>query len=66
MSMMLLRAVYVVQLVYHKHIRTIQKFSDYQGVLTIQVSLQIHTKAHFGIMAKCVDYAGVLIFKYPD
>ena len=34
--------------------------------LIIQVSLQVHTKAHFGTITKCVDYAGVLIFKYPD
>ena len=31
----------------------------------IQVSLQVHAKAHFGTMTKCVVYAGVLIFKYP-
>ena len=34
--------------------------------LIIQVSLQVHAKAHFGSMNKCVDYAVVLIFKYPD
>ena len=34
--------------------------------LIIQVSLQVHAKAHFGTITKCVDYAGVLIFKYPD
>ena len=35
--------------------------------MIIQVSLQIHAKAHFRTMTKCVDYAGVLIiFKYPD
>ena len=27
--------------------------------MIIQVSLQIHAKAHFGTMTKCVDYAGV-------
>ena len=26
--------------------------------LIIQVSLQVHAKAHFGSMTKCVDYAG--------
>ena len=26
-----------------------------------QASLQVHIKAHFGTMTKCVDYAGVLI-----
>ena len=34
--------------------------------LIIQVSLQVHSKAHFGSITKCVDYAGDLIFKYPD
>ena len=34
--------------------------------LIIQVSLQVHAKAHFGTITKCVDYAGVLIFKYHD
>ena len=34
--------------------------------LIIQVSLQVHAKAHFGTITKCVDYASVLIFKYPD
>ena len=27
--------------------------------LIIQVSLQVHAKAHFGTMTKCMDYAGV-------
>ena len=30
--------------------------------MIIQVSLQIHAKAHFGTMTKYVDYAGVLIY----
>ena len=30
--------------------------------LIIQIILQLHAKAHFGTMTKCVDYAGVLIF----
>ena len=34
--------------------------------LIILVSLQVHDTAHFGTMTKCVDYAGILIFKYPD
>ena len=34
--------------------------------LIIQVSLQVHAIAHFGSITKCVDYAGDLIFKYPD
>ena len=29
--------------------------------LIIQVSLQVHAKAHFGTMTKCLDYIGVLI-----
>ena len=37
---------------------------DYQGVLIFQVSL--YDKAPFGTITKCVDYTGVLIFKYPD
>ena len=37
----------------------------YQGVLISQVSL--HDKAApFGTITKCVDYAGVLIFKCPN
>ena len=36
----------------------------YQGVLIFQVSL--YDKAPFGTITKCVDYAGVLIFKCPD
>ena len=63
MSNMLLRAVHAVQPVYYGHIVNIHKCTDYQG---IQVSLQVHAKAHFGTMIKCVDFAGVLIFKYPD
>ena len=65
MSKMLLRAVHAVQLVYYGHIGTIHKYTDYQGpvYLIIQVSLQVHAKAYFGTMTKCVDYAGVLIFK---
>ena len=34
--------------------------------LIIQVSLQVHAKAHFGSMTKCVDYASDLILKYTD
>ena len=50
--------------VLYGHIGTIHKFSDYQVYLIFLVSLQVHAKAHFGTMTKCVDYAGVLIFKY--
>ena len=32
--------------------------------MIIQISLQIHAKAHFGIITKCVDYAGALIFSH--
>ena len=38
-------------------------------VLIIRVSMNIqviHAKAHFGTMTECVDYAGALIFKYPE
>ena len=66
MSKMLLRAVHAVQLVYYGHIITIHKCGDTRVYLIIQVSSQVHTKAHFRTMTKCVDYAGVLIFKYPD
>ena len=34
--------------------------------LIIQVSLQVYAKAHCGTMIKCMDYAGILILKYPD
>ena len=34
--------------------------------LIIQDRLQVHAKAHLGTMTKYVDYADVLIFKYPD
>ena len=34
--------------------------------LIIQVSLQVHAKAHFGSITKCVEYAGDLIFKYSN
>ena len=37
---------------------------DYQGVLIFQVSL--HDNVSFGTIARCVDYAGVHIFKCPD
>ena len=66
MSLALLRAVHAVQHVYYGHIETIHMCADYRVSMIIQVSLQIHAKAHFGTMTKCVDYAGVLIFKYPD
>ena len=53
---------YTVEPVYYGHLGTNQKYPDYQGVLIFQVNL--HDKAQFG--TKCVDYAGVLIFKCPD
>ena len=58
--------IYAVQPVYYGHIGTIHKCTDYQGVPDYQVSLQVHSKAHFGSMTKYVDYAGDLNFKYPD
>ena len=42
----------------------IHKWPDNQGVLIIQVSS--YAKAPFGTTTKCVDYAGVHIFKCPD
>ena len=65
---MFLRAVHAVQPMYYGHIGTIRKCTELiiRMYLIIQVSLQVHAKAHFGTMTKCVDYAGVLIFKYPD
>ena len=44
------------------YLGTSHKCPDYQGVP--QVSL--YDKALFGTITKCVDYAGVLIFKCPD
>ena len=40
--------------VYYGHLEAIHKYPDYQGV---------HVKASFGTITKCVDDAGVLIFK---
>ena len=37
---------------------------DYQSVLAFQVSLY-DKAAPFGTITKCVDYAGVLVFKCP-
>ena len=34
--------------------------------LIIQISLQVNSKINFVSMTKCVEYAGDLIFKYPD
>ena len=50
--------------VYYEHLWTSQKCSDYQGAMIFQVSL--HNSVLFGTTARCVDYAGVHIFKYPD
>ena len=50
--------------VYYGQFGTNQKYPDCQGVLIFQVSL--YDKAPFGTITKCVDYAGVLIFKCPD
>ena len=64
--MALLRAVHA-EPVYFGYIGTIHIHVLIIRVsMIIQVSLQIHAKAHFGTMTKCVDYVGVLIFKYPD
>ena len=50
--------------VYYGHLGTNQKCPDNQGVLIFQVSL--HDNVSFGTIARCVDYAGVHIFKCPD
>ena len=52
--------------VLYGHIGTIISLLIIKVYLIIQVSLQVHAKAHaLWAMTKCVDYAGVLIFKYP-
>ena len=61
---MLLRAVQWNLCIMHGFIGTIHKCHDYQDVLIIQFSL--HAKAPFMTITKCVDYAGVSIFKCPD
>ena len=48
----------------HDHLGNNHKCPDYQGNLISQLSL--YDKAPFGAITKCVDYAGVLIFKYLD
>ena len=45
--------------VYYGHLGTDHKCPDYQG-------FPVYDKAPFGIITKCVDYAGVLNFKRPD
>ena len=52
---------YTVEPVYYGHLGTSQKYPDYQGVLIFHVSL--YDKAPFGNITKCMDYAGVPIFK---
>ena len=46
--------------VYYGHLGTSKKFPDYQGVLIFQVILYDKVPS-----TKCLDYAGVLIFKCP-
>ena len=53
-----------VEHVYYGHVGAKQKSPDYQGVLTLQVSL--YDKAPFETIIKYVDYAGVPIFECPD
>ena len=53
-----------VEPVYYGHLGTNQKYPDYRGVLIFQVNL--HNKESFGIIARCVDYAWVHIFRCPD
>ena len=45
--------------VYYRHLGTNKKCPDYQGDFPCQF-------ISFGTITKCVDYAGVLIFKCPD
>ena len=47
--------------VYYGHLGTDKKW--HPGVLIFQVIL--HHKVQFGTSTKCLDYAGVLIFKFP-
>ena len=54
---------YTVLLVYYGHLGTNQTCPDCQGILILQVIL--YDKVSFGTSTKCVDYAGVLIFKCP-
>ena len=61
MSMMLLIAVQLNLCIMDTLGPFISVSPDFQGVLIIQVSLQIHAKAPFVTIIKCVDYAGVLI-----
>ena len=42
------------------------KSPHYQGILIFLVSLYHKVCTIFGTITKCVDYAGVLIFKCPD
>ena len=51
--------------VYYGHLGTNHKGPDYQGVLIFQVNLY-DKAAPFETITKCVDYAGVLIFKCPN
>ena len=55
---------YTVEPVYYGHLGTSQNCPDYQDDLIFQVSL--HDNVSFGTTARCVNYAGVHLFKYPD
>ena len=52
-----------VEPVYYGHLGTGKKCPDYQGVLIFQVIL--YEKVPFGTLTKCLDDAGVRIFKCP-
>ena len=55
-----------VEPVYYGHLETSHKWPrcpDYLGVLISRSFNMIKT---FGIVTKCVDYAGILMFKCPD
>ena len=64
MSMMLLRAVQWSPCIMDTLGSFVSVSPDYQGVLIVQVILQIHAKAPIGITTKCVNYVGVLIFRH--
>ena len=52
---------YRVEPVYYEHLGTSHKYSDNQGALVVQFILL--DKLSFGTSTKCVDDAGVLVFK---
>ena len=44
-----------------------QKCPDYQGVMHDWIyQVNLHNNVSFGTTARCVDYAGLPIFRCPD